>query len=96
MSYGIHTFGLTKEQIYLIGVYFLYQVADILSFQTAYGKGFVFFVHRIEYHVAYSFLNSYTWFRKIRISPGTFRSIAITFVGVFKLVDTFFFKASVH
>lgn len=38
MSYGIHTFGLTKEQIYLIGVYFLYQVADILSFQTAYGK----------------------------------------------------------
>jgi len=35
MSYGIHTFGLTKEQIYLIGVYFLYQVADILSFQMA-------------------------------------------------------------
>ena len=56
MSYGIHTFGLTKEQIYLIGVYFLYQVADILSFQTAYGKGFLFLVHRIEYHVAFSLL----------------------------------------
>ena len=44
MSYGIHTFGLTKEQIYLIGVYFLYQVADILSFQTEYGNGFVLFI----------------------------------------------------
>lgn len=38
MSYGIHTFGLTKEQIYLIGVYFLYQVADILSFRRRMAK----------------------------------------------------------
>ena len=56
MPYGFHTFGLTKEQIYLIGIYFLYQVTDILFFQTLYGKRFVILIHGVEHHVAYPFL----------------------------------------
>ena len=46
----------TKEQVDFVWPYFLNHITDVLILQSAHCKFFIFTIHGIEYHVAYSFL----------------------------------------
>lgn len=58
VAYGLHTLRFAEEQIDFVRSYFLYRIADILIFQTAYGKFCIFTVHCVEHLLRTPFLNS--------------------------------------